>query len=131
MKQMFGRCQGYNVLEGIHFLFNRRLRTCLSAVAYMEVENWCVLSRECMYFWVDFENEYTPKKAYDSLNFSMYAFATRVLWVLRLDSKRQTLVSGETVTKYTVMNCDDTWCSLACRLKAAASQEDDHFQDST
>lgn len=43
------------MLGGIHFLLNRQLRICLSAVAWMEVERWCVLDVVYVYVRVDFE----------------------------------------------------------------------------
>lgn len=77
-KQMLGRCQGWNVLGGIHFLFNRLLRTCLLAVAYGSGKLMCI-GRVCVYFWIVFKNDYSPKKANYTLSPSMYVFAIKAL----------------------------------------------------
>ena len=86
------------MLGGIHFLFNRLVENMpFSCSLWM----WkiVVLDRVSVYFWLDFGNEYTPKKACNALNLSMYEFAIKALHfsfgIWRSDKKRQNQVSGE------------------------------------
>ncbi len=65
------------MLGGIHFLFNRLLRTCLSAVSYGSGKLVCVKHGVCIFGWI--LNLYTPKTAYDIQSLTLNVFGIKTL----------------------------------------------------
>lgn len=112
------------MLGGIHFLSNRLLRTCLSAVAYGSGKSVCVRHGVCVFlnefFWVC-----THLRRYISYSKPLCECACNQNFTfLMFSSRRKNPGLQRALTKvHRVIKWDDTCCSLALRFKVAASHE--------